>query len=435
MVYMILLACESLTVSLLAVALLVAATSRGRNFWFRLARVGTLIVAVVIGVAYGALAFTTVIDLSREWSGQTPFLWMLSGVSVAVFFCYLIGTNLILRGWRVGPEERGLLPRAADWPLGGLAALFLAAVFIQLLTIVGLDVTRRQTLAAVRTEAYLLAASAAPPRVPDSQNAAPLYAAFAQTWKLRESWPKIYEDAVNALEAYYEAPPSAAGEGKAVEREAAPFDFANEALASFLQERASELALLRRAAAMPACRFERDYFRPTFWMLVPELQILRTAARLLALDAHHAAVVGNFPRAVEDINAIFGIARHAREPLMIGFLVSAAIERIAIRELEHLLSQPGLTEELLAPLEVDITPSLRLAVIRALHMEEAFGLLAFCFVGLGELRAENLAELASAQEKGVTFSSVSGCRFSLAYDRFGQLPRSVSAGAVSRWNV
>jgi hypothetical protein len=403
MVYMILIACENLVVALLAVALLVAATSRGKNIWFRLSRVATLIVAVVIGVGYGALAFTTVMDLSREASRQTPFMWILSGVNVAVFLSYLIGTSLILRGWRVGPEEGGLLPRAATWPLGGLATLFLAAVFVHLLTIIGVNVAWRQNLAVVRTEAYLLAASVTPPRVPEAENAAPIYEALAQRW-LAQPWPKIYQESVEALDALHFSPRSEAGGGPGKATESPSFDFANKELAQFLQERAGELALLRRAAAMPVCRFERDYFRPDHFMQLPEIQQLRTAACLLAVDARQAVVVGDLPRALEDITAVFGIARHAREPILISLLVSIAIERMAIRELEYLLAQPGLTKEMLAVVQLQIAPSLRRSFVQSLRMEEAMGLLAFCSAGLGGPRVQELRETFSReQETGFSF--------------------------------
>ena len=44
----------------------------------------------------------------------------------------------------------------------------------------------------------------------------------------------------------------------------------------FLKEKAGAMILLREAAGKPACRFDRDYAHPSFEMLLPELQELRT---------------------------------------------------------------------------------------------------------------------------------------------------------------
>ncbi|MHC4140921.1 MAG: hypothetical protein ACYSUF_03240, partial [Planctomycetota bacterium] len=75
-------------------------------------------------------------------------------------------------------------------------------------------------------------------------------------------------------------------------------------------------------------------------ILLPYLAELRTAGRLLALDAHRAAEAGDGALATANVEAILGIARHAREtPILINDLVSLALVRMAVATLGDLLAQ------------------------------------------------------------------------------------------------
>lgn len=391
--YSVLLVCESLVVSLLLVAVLVAATARGTTMAYRVARVAAVIVIIAIGVLYTGLSLALTWSLFTTWAKSDFIRWTSLAVGFAIPF--IIGVVLMIRGWRRAKGDPSLLPRAAAWSLGGLVTLFLAAFAIHFLTFTLFDLTIRQTLAAVRVEAYTLAASTAPPRPPEDQNAGVIYDALFQRWALSEkSWPEVFRRAEEALvgekEGHQGDGPDAKGDGR---MEA--FDFGSEDLAQFLRERSGELTLLRQAAAMPHCRFERDYFRPTVTMILPQLSDFRTAARLLAVDARHCTARGNISQAVEDVNAILGIARHAREPLLVALLVSMSIETTAARELENILNHPGVTEEHLAQIDVGMTYSLRDAFVRSLRMDEAMGLLAFCTIGTGEIEFTQFIDNAS----------------------------------------
>jgi len=388
--YSILLVCESFVVSLLLVAVLVAATARGTTMVYRVARVAAVIFIIAIGVLYTGLSLALTWSLFTTWARNDFVRWTSLAVGFALPF--IIGVVLIIRGWRRVKGDVSLLPRAAAWSLGGLVTLFLAACAIHLLTFTLFDLTIRQTLAAVRVEAYTLAASTAPPRPPEDQNAGVIYDALFQRWALsKKSWPEVFRRAEEALvgekEGHQGDGPDAKGDGR---MEA--FDFGSEDLAQFLRERAGELTLLRQAAAMPCCRFERDYFRPTPTMILPQLSHFRTAARLLAVDARHCTARGNISQAVEDVNAILGIARHTREPLLLALLVSISIETTAARELENILNHPDVTEERLAHVDLGMTYSLRDAFVRSLRMEEAMGLLAFCAIGTGEIGLTQLID-------------------------------------------
>jgi hypothetical protein len=86
-----------------------------------------------------------------------------------------------------------------------------------------------------------------------------------------------------------------------------------------LERHATTLDLLRRATDKPGCRFERDWSRPAFDMLLPEVQQLRNAARLLAVAARQAAADGDGEQALADVVRIHRL----------GVLVAATRARLA----------------------------------------------------------------------------------------------------------
>ena len=100
----------------------------------------------------------------------------------------------------------------------------------------------------------------------------------------------------------------------------AGFDYQDKELIAFLRRQEKVLALLRKAAEKPGCSFDHDYFQSADPSPL-ELNQFRAAAGLLALDARSKARHGD-RRALEDVTALFGMARHVREPMLIPFLAS-----------------------------------------------------------------------------------------------------------------
>ena len=94
------------------------------------------------------------------------------------------------------------------------------------------------------------------------------------------------------------------------------FDPGDKEQAEFLDGQQRGLALLREAAAMPQASFDRDLSGDTspVDILVPELPNLRHGATLLAYDALARATRGDAKGAIDDVAAIFGIARHIQLP-------------------------------------------------------------------------------------------------------------------------
>jgi hypothetical protein len=125
----------------------------------------------------------------------------------------------------------------------------------------------------------------------------------------------------------------------------------------YLESQAGALEMFRDAASRPGLGFVVGYSVDeedrVLWpeikgeglpvglasILLPYLAELRTAARLLALDAHRAAEAGDGALATANVEAIIGIARHTREmPILINDLFSLALVRLAATTLGDLLS-------------------------------------------------------------------------------------------------
>jgi hypothetical protein len=173
-------------------------------------------------------------------------------------------------------------------------------------------------------------------------------------------------------------------------------DIGTSAVTDMLARHAGTLDLLRRAADRDTCRFQRDWTRPSFDMLLPETQSMRTAARLLVLAARREAADGNAANALRDVARIQRIGRHASsEPILISSLVGIAIDTMALETLAQVL--PTLRKSDLAVLDA---PEIRDLVtnppVFASHFygEEAFGLSVFADLSddqLGVLTAAAMA--------------------------------------------
>jgi hypothetical protein len=209
----------------------------------------------------------------------------------------------------------------------------------------------------LRTEAGALAMSAAPARVPESQNAAPLYEeAFAAMGDLSQ-WPEDYIRISNNSQS------------------AETFDPHDPKLALFLKGQEQSMVLLRRAAAMPGCYFEHDYSRPRFDMVM--LDAARTsqwmgAWTLFSLSARVKATAGQSDAALAEVETMLRMARHREaEPFLLWLLLGASMEGRAADTLEYVLAHTHPTAARLAAFDVAPSRVYRSLLPRALRMEEA----------------------------------------------------------------
>ncbi len=345
---------ESLAAAVLLVALVVAWTSRWR--WSLLRWALPLIVAGLVLAPTGVTAYGLWFLARRG-----PVSWT-SFVAVVLWgLAFLIGIIVVIPlGLRAGLASR-------PWSRRALGLAFLVAAVLTAITLSNLDVAVKAQLAAVRVEAGARALALVPPHLVGVPNAAPVYrkafAAFTPT------------DQLPALSTF----------------DRTAFDPADRKMRAFLDSQQRGLTLLREAAAIPHCAFERDWSGDTapLDLARPELPALQHGATLLAYDALARASRKDAHGAIDDVAAIFAIARHIHDPLLIDLLTAARIEHIGTQALEDILARIAIEPADLARLNLKTADSFRDQLRRTLAMEEAWGLAAIVMIATGRMRASS----------------------------------------------
>jgi hypothetical protein len=351
-----------------------AAAARTYRPWLRLLLEAIAVLAPVVALApfvafTGFLAFVK--HMPTNWFGPT----LATCLSAFIGGTWIVWAGLARETAQRLRAEADAVPLAAHWPVVGLAAAFVMAKAVSFGTLLIIDNAVAAQAPYLRLEAGQLMQNNLPPAVPDLQNAAPLY---QQAFAILDADPAIKEENSPLTTAI-------------------TIDVANPAVPETLARHAATLDLIRRAADRDTCRFQRDWTRPSIGMLLPEMQSLRTAARLLVLDARREAADGNAEDALRDVARIQRIGRHAAsEPILISNLVGIAIDTMALDTLAQVL--PTLRKSDLAVLDAaeirDLitTPP---AFSSHLYGEEAFGLSIF-------------ADLADDQRSGPDLVSLAG---------------------------
>jgi hypothetical protein len=352
----------AIAASLLWTAAFTAAAARTTRGWLRslLAAVGAGVpVLTLLPLLAGTWWLAFVVRVTANWFPHV----------LTVFLAALIGGLWITRAGLV-PTAGEDDPPAARWPLVGLAALFVIAKAVCGGILLILDNAVAAQAPYLRLEAAQLMQGNLAPPVADDDNAAPLHQEAA---------------------AVMAADPTFAGEDSPLaKRGVTP----GPETAAFLTRHAATLDLVRRAADRDACRFVRDWTRPSLDMLLPEVQALRTEGRLLALAARQAAADGRGGDALADVVRIGRLGRHAAaEPILISALVGMALNSIALETLADVL--PTLTAADLPALEsatVHDLISQPPTLTRAVFGEEAFGLSMFAGFADNTLGARQLVQ-------------------------------------------
>ena len=333
-----------------------AAAARTHRPWLRLLLEAIAVLAPVVSLApfvafTGFLAFVK--HLPTNWFGPT----LATCLSAFIGGTWIVWAGLSRENAQRLRAEAEPVPLAARWPVVGLAAAFVMAKAVSFGTLLFIDNAVAAQAPYLRLEAGQLMQNNLPPAVPDLQNAAPLY---QQAFATLDADPALKEESSPLTTA-------------------TTIDVANPAVPETLARHATTLDLIRRAADRDTCRFQRDWTRPSIGMLLPEMQSLRTAARLLVLDARREAADGNAEDALRDVARIQRIGRHAAsEPILISNLVGIAIDTMALDTLAQVL--PTLRKSDLAVLDApEIRDLIATPPAFASHLygEEAFGLSIF----------------------------------------------------------
>jgi len=366
---------ESPAVTLLAVALVLACVARLRRPWLREAL--WIPVALVLLLVYLGLTVFAGVTWWSQAANSSKIIWWPVGrwfhALLALTVCYVVGVVwLRVRALRLVDGDPSV-PAATSWPRGKLAIALTVAFALHAMTFWNLDLAIRQQLAVARAEAGALALSVAPARLPDRDNAALVYMqAFEAMGIENDTWPKQWDEWRTGIEQ-------------------GTLDPNDPVLSDFLRRQTPALILLREASDKPGCYFDRDYGRPGIDMLLPYLQPMRCAARLLAVDARVKAAGGDIGGALSDVNAMFAIAEHVgSDSILVSTLVAAAIDATASDTLSVVLVSGEASEQDLAQLHVDPSLSYRRMFERSIRMEEAFGLLIFCDAATGRVSLESI---------------------------------------------
>jgi hypothetical protein len=349
-----------------------AAAARTQRPWLRRLLAAVAVLAPVFAIA-PFVAFTAFLAFAKHlptnWFGPT-LATLLSAVIGGIWIAWAGLARANAKPLQFSAEP---VPLAAHWPVVGLAAAFVMAKAVAFGTLLIIDNAVAAQAPYLRLEAAQLMQTNLPPAVPDLQNAAPLY-----------------QQVIAALE----ADPMLKDQDSPL-TSAATIDVASPPVVDLLARHAAAVDLIRRAADRDTCRFQRDWTRPSFEMLLPEMQSLRNAARLLVLEARREAADGNTEDALRDAVRIQRIGHHAAsEPILISNLVGIAIDTMALDTLAQVL--PTLRKSDLATLD---TPEIRNLVTTppamASHFygEEAFGLSVFADLADNQRSGPDLVDL------------------------------------------
>ncbi len=343
-------------------ALLATATRRTTAWKQRLTAAASMIGIVLPGAT---LLFVSGVTRFRLPSGEFAALliWIL-----------ILGAGIVVTAWRAFRVQGGG-PAGGDWSRPWLFSGFAVFAVLSAMTVWTIDRAVRDRLQTVRMEAGAMALAATAPRVPDHQNAAPLY---QEAFESLDAHAKRSPDLKKRIDAWFNEAPT----GGALK---------DEALSSALAEVSGDLALLRRAAAMPGCHFEHNT-ESLYAVMLPELAAFRHAARWLALEGRHAAARGETAVAFRNAVSVSRMAGHcAQEPFIISSLVACAMEGIVVDMLDAVLSPAAFPAGGLVTPEDFPRCSYRMVMQRALRTEMAAGLEAYCQLADGSLGLTDLA--------------------------------------------
>ncbi|MBC8352422.1 MAG: hypothetical protein H8E66_10570 [Planctomycetes bacterium] len=152
-----------------------------------------------------------------------------------------------------------------------------------------------------------------------------------------------------------------------------------EAVEAFLADHSDEMSKVHKAASLGGyARFDRD-FDDGIAMLLPQVQGIRSAARMLILEARVAAHQGDADGVARSIHAIFATCRAVEEdPILISDLVQVALAGIAVSELEIAVGSVEFSDADLQMLREDVRSiDFQRSLERALMGERVIGILTF----------------------------------------------------------
>jgi hypothetical protein len=360
-----------LAACLLWSATLTAAAARVRRFRWLLEALALLVPLLALAPAVAVTWFLAFgpRPLANNWFAPTITTFL----SAAIGCWWIVWAGLTRKNYAPLRFSSEPVPLAARWPLVGLAAMFLLAKACSAGALLFIDNAVSAQAPYLRLEAAQLMQANLPPAVADADNAAALY-----------------ERAFRSIDAE-----AAAGDESSPLKSSDTVDVRSQPVTDLLARTREPLDVLRRAADRDVCIFPRNWTRPSIDMLLPEMQSMRQAGRLLSLAARREAADGNAADAIRDIVRIQKMGRHAAsEPILISALVGLALDRIALSTLADVLPQLRKADlPLLDSAEVADLVGSAPSIAKHFYGEEAFGLSVFADLADGRMDVRNLSGL------------------------------------------
>ncbi|MCH7719622.1 MAG: hypothetical protein IH988_01345, partial [Planctomycetes bacterium] len=163
----------------------------------------------------------------------------------------------------------------------------------------------------------------------------------------------------------------------------------------FLEQHLSVRDELTRLGDYPNGRFDLTYQPISITMSFPHLRPLRSAGKLLSLDATIALIDGEFSRAAEDLRIQLRLAALLNEePDLISRLVQISIATLAIKSLENTLRVGDLPETMLSKLDGEFASHLSSATFRWALWAERANFVEICDrLALGEMSSAGLSSI------------------------------------------
>jgi hypothetical protein len=258
----------------------------------------------------------------------------------ALILCFVLGIFILRRKcFRRIEADRSALA-GSMWPRGKLLIASLIALALFFMTFWNLDLEARQKLAALQTEMNAVAFSLEPAKIPDSENAAPIYERAAEVLNAKDTVEKEWENWLCELDGN---PPK--------------FDIKDPRVAAFFKQKNAVLVLLYEATQKPGCVFDhldKEYWPPDFEDMNLQIRGMRQFSRFLSLHAQWEAANGNISSALRDVQSLYRLARHqCSDPLLIVHLLGIAIDGVATRTFEKVLETGQPTADDLERLKIE----------------------------------------------------------------------------------
>ncbi len=292
-------------------ALLLMLLARIRRAWLRVGLIGLLMLIVVaFHVGLAAVMVVARGALRLDVPVVAPV-----ALAVVVAVGLLVLAVVLHRRDRAGKAMRP----------GRTAAVVAVVLGLYVMTFWNLDLAMRDELNTARLEAGAMMLAAAPAHVPDRDNAALVYARAIQLMQPDTEWPEGWNTGRWESDLKDRANPSLPDDPQ---------------LRALLTQKQPALELFHRGAQLPGYYIGHPWHTPSIDWLLPHLVPMRSAARLLDMDARVRLIDGDVDGAVRNVNTMLRISRHlAEEPLLISTLVAVAVHELALGTTEALLSE------------------------------------------------------------------------------------------------